>query len=993
MELLIIAGLSIAVFLLWDRVSKLKRRIDAHEDWLSDLATRRGVSSKSGEEPDEAVSAPAPQSEAAEPIPASRQVDPVSKAEPEPELEPAASMPLAAPSPALRSEVEEQVEVPAPAPTAEPEPEPEPEDTGPRFDFEDIFGRRLPIWAGGIALAVGGIFLVRYSIEAGLLTPGVRVFLSFLFGLGLIGGAEAAYRLEDRVKDERVRQALAGAGIATLFGAFYLAGSGYGLIGAGAAFVGLAVVTAGAIAMSFRFGLPCAVLGLIGGFAAPVLVDSDSANVPLLALYLSLVAGGLAWTGEKQGRRWLGYAALGLGLGWGLLMQLGGINSGKDFAALGGYLIVLGTVLPAFLHSRGGASPLQIAAAGVATLQMASLVDNAGYDPLTLGLYGLIAAALAALGWRFPPLRAGSAVAAFVGIWLLILWPVPVAQHFAIAAAVFALITAGVPLAHQLRGRAGLLDIAQLGGSAIGIGLAAYVQFGSWDSEPRETMLAISMAALALFPILAFWSRWRTSDEMEIRASLILLSAAHVLSFSALLLVTLAWAAPVVAAAVALPTLALLWKRDALPLLIASWGAIAGTIISLMVTPAFEAELLRLGGGSDVAWRGAELLRWIATAVPLMAMAIMRPTLVSRPIADGLSAVIIYGAIAQLVPGETLAWIAAAAALGLYLWRSDRFAAWGTPLAIAGLWTLEPLAEWIFAGFAAMVGIPFLSDSALGLIDIARQIAPFLGVAGFLAWRGTALPKQVRWAFMAAVGLIGITVVHSIYKQIWGIDSLLRFEHFGMGERSIWQAALVLVGIALMQLPKTTLTRVASSAALCVAFAHFAWFTLLLHNPLANVQHAGPTPIANWLPVAYGAAIAALVLMRGELEELISKARHGVDVAVMALVALLSVSLLRQIFAGSVLTAPPIGQSESLMISLLGIALALGYLWWGSFKSLRSWRIGSLVLMLGAVGKVFLIDAAGLEGLLRIASFLALGFSLIGIGWVYSRQLSRRNTA
>ena len=33
---------------------------------------------------------------------------------------------------------------------------------------------------------------------------------------------------------------------------------------------------------------------------------------------------------------------------------------------------------------------------------------------------------------------------------------------------------------------------------------------------------------------------------------------------------------------------------------------------------------------------------------------------------------------------------------------------------------------------------------------------------------------------------------------------------------------------------------------------------------------------------------------------------------------------------------------------------------------------------------------AGLAGLLRVASFMALGFSLIGIGWVYSRQLRAR---
>jgi uncharacterized membrane protein len=110
----------------------------------------------------------------------------------------------------------------------------------------------------------------------------------------------------------------------------------------------------------------------------------------------------------------------------------------------------------------------------------------------------------------------------------------------------------------------------------------------------------------------------------------------------------------------------------------------------------------------------------------------------------------------------------------------------------------------------------------------------------------------------------------------------------------------------------------------------------------------------------------------------------------MALIALFALSALRQAFAGSVLTASDVSQTEDLLRSLLGIVLALGFLWWGAASGRRSWRLGSLVLMLLAVGKVFLVDAAGLEGLLRIASFMALGFSLIGIGWVYSRQLAGR---
>ena len=72
---------------------------------------------------------------------------------------------------------------------------------------------------------------------------------------------------------------------------------------------------------------------------------------------------------------------------------------------------------------------------------------------------------------------------------------------------------------------------------------------------------------------------------------------------------------------------------------------------------------------------------------------------------------------------------------------------------------------------------------------------------------------------------------------------------------------------------------------------------------------------------------------------------------------------------------------------MLAVGLAIGYLVWGIRKGLRDWRIASLLLIPAPVGKVFLLDTSGLAGLLRIVSFLALGFSLIGIGWLYSRYL------
>ena len=58
-------------------------------------------------------------------------------------------------------------------------------------------GTRWAVWVGGIALALGGLFLIRYSIEAGIFGPGVRLTMAALLGLALVGGRRIcpSYRL------------------------------------------------------------------------------------------------------------------------------------------------------------------------------------------------------------------------------------------------------------------------------------------------------------------------------------------------------------------------------------------------------------------------------------------------------------------------------------------------------------------------------------------------------------------------------------------------------------------------------------------------------------------------------------------------------------------------------------------------------------------------------------------------------------------------------
>ena len=56
------------------------------------------------------------------------------------------------------------------------------------MSFEERLGTQWAVWVGGIALALGGIFLVRYSIEQGLLGPGVRVTLGALLAIARENG-------------------------------------------------------------------------------------------------------------------------------------------------------------------------------------------------------------------------------------------------------------------------------------------------------------------------------------------------------------------------------------------------------------------------------------------------------------------------------------------------------------------------------------------------------------------------------------------------------------------------------------------------------------------------------------------------------------------------------------------------------------------------------------------------------------------------------------
>ncbi len=174
----------------------------------------------------------------------------------------------------------------------------------PSVTLEQRFGIKLPVWTGGIALALSGIFLVKYSIEQELLGPSVRVIFGIIFGIILIAAAYFLRTRKEIPNGERITQALAGAGIAVLYAAVYTASSVYYLIPITFGFLGLAMVTGLAVSLSLLYGPPIALLGLLAGFITPVLFSTDNISTPMLFIYLYLVFSGLMII-IKQKRWWI----------------------------------------------------------------------------------------------------------------------------------------------------------------------------------------------------------------------------------------------------------------------------------------------------------------------------------------------------------------------------------------------------------------------------------------------------------------------------------------------------------------------------------------------------------------------------------------------------------------------------------------------------------------------------------------------------------------
>jgi len=297
--------------------------------------------------------------------------------------------------------------------------------------LEQRLGTRWAVWVGGIALALGAIFLVRYSIDSGWLGPAVRVAFGAAFSLALLAAGEWLRR-SDRVAafsalpSANIPGILTAAGTVGLFATAYAAYALYGLIGPTAAFALLAAIGLGTMAAAALHGPWLSGLGLVGAYAAPLLVSSSEPDFPTLMIYLVFVTASAFGLARLRHWRWLAIAAAIGAVIWGFLILTASATAYVDGVYALAILALAALFLVVDVHrgeSDGRPDWLAVGVLfGVAGLLVAGTHVH-GYDMVSIAAALVGGAILLTVAWRYDAVALATTVAGALALALLYLWP------------------------------------------------------------------------------------------------------------------------------------------------------------------------------------------------------------------------------------------------------------------------------------------------------------------------------------------------------------------------------------------------------------------------------------------------------------------------------------------------------------------------------------------------------------------------------------------
>jgi uncharacterized membrane protein len=650
-------------------------------------------------------------------------------------------------------------------PAAAPPPLPEP-DRG----FEETIGTRWVVWIGGLTLTLGGIFMVRYSIEANLISDQVRVFLGGLFALALLAAGEWTRRKESifaiaALPIANIPAILTAAGTAVAFATVYVAYAVYGFLVPATAFALLGIVAMGTLAAALLHGPMLAGLGIAAAFVTPILVSSNKPDFWALYIYLAIVTAAAFGLARVRMWRWLAVTTIVFALLWTFpCLQCGApIVAPHAFHVIAGFILAALLVVCGFMFGPsaepGEIEPISSGSLAAYLLGATLIVLNSAHADVAMVAFGLLVAGSLIVAWRTD--AAAGAVGAAAGLVFVVF------AEWAIRANPDMLVLPGGPIAGigpSATDGSVSLHLISAAIFAIGFGAAGFLAQGRsvspiipviWSAAAVFTPLAllialyariahldrsIPFAILAVILAAAYAAATEILSKREDRPGLpasIALFATGALAALALAL-TFALEKGWLTIALALMSLGTAWISAQRPIpFLRSLAAILAAIVVMRIgyepriaggavgtTPIFNWLLWGYGIPAASFWAGSILLRHGGDDAPLRtveAAAILFTVLLAfMEIRHAVNNGDVYSRSAGLTEIALQVCVALATAIGLERLRLRT----GSLVHTASAVLLT-----IFAGLAAVFGLFGLENPMLWRIDVGGTVINLLLLA------------------------------------------------------------------------------------------------------------------------------------------------------------------------------------------------------------------------------------------------------------------------
>jgi uncharacterized membrane protein len=408
--------------------------------------------------------------------------------------------------------------------------------------FEERLGTQWAVWVGGIALALGGVFLVRYSIEQGLLGPGVRVALGALFACALIAAGEWARRGERLsgiagLPTAHIPGVLTAAGTIVAYADVYAAYALYDLLAPGIAFALLGMVALATLAAALLHGPALAGLGMLGAYLTPLLVAGRAPDYWALYVYLAIVTAAAFALARLRLWRWLAVAALASSLLWtfpGLARAETTALVPHVFHVVAGFILAALLLVAGFLYGPparrdriDGLSSGALAGylAGAALVAVASR-----HQAPALAAFAALTAASVAVAWRAHAATAAVPLAALLAALVILRWAVDLDLVHLVAPSGPVAGTVPEPARAEVGGHLAL----GIGFAAL-FGAAGFLAQGRFE-RPVPPVLWSGSAVLAPLAILValYWLLAKLEPSLPFAATALALAALSALATEAL---------------------------------------------------------------------------------------------------------------------------------------------------------------------------------------------------------------------------------------------------------------------------------------------------------------------------------------------------------------------------------------------------------------------------------------------------------------------------